>query len=75
VARAPNFPTVGEPTAICEAALAIHRPRIREALDRALVSSVAERLIHALRMQAKRRKIRIAVRSLLWGMPSPAGEI
>jgi len=31
-----------------------------------LMKSVADRLIHALRMQAKRRKIRIAVRSLLW---------
>jgi hypothetical protein len=54
----------GEPTAICEAALAIIAQR--EALDRVLVKSVAERFIHALRMQAKRRKIRIAVRSLLW---------
>jgi hypothetical protein len=34
---------------------------MQEALDRVLVKSIAVRLIHALRMQAKRRKIRIAV--------------
>ena len=47
MARAPNFPTVGEPS---EAALAIHRLMNTGGLDRVLVKSVAERLIHALRM-------------------------
>ena len=49
MARAPNFPTVGEPTA-SEAALAIHRLMNTGGLDRVLVKSVAERPIHALRM-------------------------
>ena len=33
---------------------------MQEALDRVLVKSIAVRLIHALRMQAKRGKIAIA---------------
>ena len=63
----------GELTAICKATLAQHGPMNTRALamhilaakgldsgDRALAKSVAERLIHALRMQAKRGKIAIA---------------
>jgi hypothetical protein len=58
---------------ICKAALAEHGPMNTRALvthileakgldggDRVLAKSVAERLIHALRMQAKRGKITIA---------------
>jgi hypothetical protein len=66
VARAPNFPTVGKPTAICEGALAIHRPMNTGGARSRAGEVGCERLIDALRMQAKRRKIRIAVRSLLW---------
>jgi hypothetical protein len=63
----------GELTGICKAALAEHGPMNTRALvthilaakgldggDRVLAKSVAERLIHALRMQAKRGKIAIA---------------
>jgi hypothetical protein len=63
----------GALTAICKVALAQHGPMNTRALvthilaakgldggDRVLAKSVAERLIHALRMQAKRRKIAIA---------------
>ena len=62
----------GELTAICKAALATHGPMNTRALvthiltakgldaaDRVLAKSVAARLIHALRMQAKRGKIAI----------------
>jgi predicted transcriptional regulator len=63
----------GELVTICKAALAEHGPMNTRALvthilaakvldtkDRVLAKSVAERLIHALRMQAKRGKIGIA---------------
>src|SRR5271154_622575 len=73
----------GELTAICKAALAQHGPMNTRALvthilaakgldggDRVLAKSVAERLIHALRMQAKRGKIAIAGKergAIVWG--------
>jgi hypothetical protein len=59
----------GELTAICKAALAEHGPMNTRALVTHILTakgldsgakSVAERLIHALRMQAKRGKIAIA---------------
>src|SRR6202167_635580 len=63
----------GELAGICKATLAQHGPMNTRALvahilaakgldvgDRVLAKSVAERLIHALRMQAKRRKIAIS---------------
>jgi hypothetical protein len=63
----------GELTNICKAALAEHGPMNTRALvthilaakgldsgDHVLAKSVAERLIHALRMQAKRGKLAIA---------------
>ena len=57
----------GELTAICKAALAQHGPMKHilaakglDSGDRVLAKSVAERLIHALRMQAKRGKIAVA---------------
>jgi hypothetical protein len=72
----------GELTAICKAALAEHGPMNTRALvthilaakgldggDRVLAKSVAERLIHALRMQAKRGKIAVAGRdrgAIVW---------
>jgi hypothetical protein len=62
----------GELTAICKAALSEHGPMNTRALavailkakgldagDRVLAKSVAERIIHALRMQAKRGNIAI----------------
>jgi hypothetical protein len=57
----------GELTAICKAALAQHGPMKHilaakglDSGDCVLAKSVAEHLIHALRMQAKRGKIAVA---------------
>jgi uncharacterized ferritin-like protein (DUF455 family) len=74
----------GELVMICNAALAEHGLMNRRALvthileakgldggDRVLAKSVAERLIHALRMQAKREKIAIAGKergAIVWGI-------
>ena len=73
----------GELVTICKAALAQHGPMNTRALvthilaakgldggDRVLAKSVAERLIHALRMQHKRGKIAIAGKergAIVWG--------
>ncbi len=73
----------GELTTICKAALAEHGPMNTRALvahilaakgldggDKVLAKSVAARLIHALRMQAKRGKIAIKGKdrgAIVWG--------
>ena len=74
----------GELTAICKAALSEHGPMNTRALavgilkakgldagDRVLAKSVAERIIHALRMQAKRGRIAIVGKdkgAIVWGL-------